>query len=118
MSPSQATVESLSIEVKAIRIDGRKMTIAVFQQFRHLGVVLNERGENPSIRADLKPWGYVRHKIKDEGGLWLLAEWKGELCRCPLYFAGTYDPFSSAPGVLSKFRDEILEKYEQLFIAT
>lgn len=117
MVPSQASVVPLSIEVKAIRIDGRKMTIAVFQQLREIGGVLNYQDENPCIRRDLKPWGYVRYKVKDEGDLWLLAEWKGELCRAPL-MPGAFGPFSRAADLLSAFRKQILENHEQLFIAT
>ena len=118
MSPSQASVESLSIEVKAIRIDGRKMTIAVFQQLREIRVVVNPNGDNPSIRTDIKPWGYVRHTIKKEGYLWLLAECRGELCRAALNATGEYDPRSASNEVLSDFRSEVLKNREQLFIAT
>ena len=118
MSPSKATVESLSIEVKAIRIDGRKMTIAVFQQLREIGLVLKHKVEHPIIRTDIKPWGYVRHTIKKQGSLWLIAECGGELCRAALFTTGEYDPRSASYEVLSEFRSEILTKYEQLFIAT
>lgn len=117
MSPSQASVESLSIEVKAIRIDGRKMTIAVFQQLREIRVVMNPTGDSPTIRPDIKPWGYVRHTIKKEGYLWLLAEYRGELCRAALHPTGEYDPRSASNDVLSAFRSEILANREQLFIA-
>ena len=40
MSPPNVSVAPLLIEVKAIRIDGRKMTITVFQQIPTLGLVL------------------------------------------------------------------------------
>jgi hypothetical protein len=118
MSPSQASVESLSIEVKAIRIDGRKMTIAVFQQLREIRVVVNPNGDCPTIRTDIKPWGYVRHTIKKEGYLWLLAECRGELCRAALHATGEYDHRSPSYKVLNAFSSEILANREQLFIAT
>lgn len=118
MSPSQASVESLSIEVKAIRIGGRKMTIAVFQQLPNVRLLLNARGENPTIREGIKPWGYVRHKVRDEGDLWLVSERNGELCRSSLNIMEEYQYSRESEKVLSAFRSEVLANHEQLFIAT
>lgn len=118
MSPSKATVESLTIEVKAIRIDGRKMTIAVFQQLPSIRLLVDPQGEKPTIREDLNTWGYVRHKVRDEGELWLVSERNGELCRAPLFIMESDDFSPKSEGVLAAFRKEIFANHEQLFIAT
>ncbi len=118
MPTSQATVESLSIEVKALRIDGRKMTITFFQQLPNVRLLMNPKGEEPTIREGLKPWGYVRHKIRDEGDLWLVSERNGELCRSSLHIMEEYQYSRNSENILSEFRREILTRYEQLFIAT
>lgn len=118
MPISQATVDSLSIEVKAIRIDGRKMTIAVFQQLPQIRILLDAKGMDPSVRPDINPWGYVRHKIKDEGILWLISECRGELCRSTLHIVDEREYSDAADKVLSRYRAKILAEHDQLFIAT
>lgn len=118
MPPQQATVESLSIEVKAIRIDGRKMTIAVFQQLPVMWLLVNPKGENPTIRDGYKVWGYVRHKVRDEGEVWLVAERNGALYRASLFITDEHDFSPKSERVLSDFRQEVFANYEQLFIAT
>lgn len=118
MSPSQASVEPLSIEVKAIRIDGRKMTISVFQQLPNVRLMMNVKSESPSVRDDLKPWGYVQLKVRDEGDLWLVSERNGELCRSSLNIMEEHQYSAKAEDVLRAFRRQVLANHEQLFIAT
>lgn len=117
MPPSQATTASLTIEVKAIRIDGRKMTIAVFQQLPRISPFVDPQAEKPIIRTDIVPWGYVRHTIKNDGSLWLVAERDSELCRIALsnLDADHFDP--SLERVRDRLRQQIVQNYEQLFIA-
>jgi hypothetical protein len=113
MSPPQASSAILSVEVKAIRIDGRRMTITVFQQLPVMSLVVDPQGDSPSIREGYKPWGYVR----DEGDVWLVAERNGALYRASLYITDVRDFSHKADSELSKFRKAVFEKCEQLFIA-
>ena len=118
MDANKASAAELTIEVKALRIDGRKMTISVFRQLKVSNLVLRFGPTNEDARKNqyLKWWGYVRHEIPNQGDLWLVAEERGELVRCNL---GSLDfGYESARNKLQReLRDEILDSQEQLFIA-
>lgn len=114
MQSSIASLAPLSIEVKALRIDGRKMTISVFQQLPRLSPFVNPQDDAPVVRTDFTAWGYVRHKIHEQGALWLIAERHGCLHRIALE---AYDNTRAQGEARDALRDRILKECEQLFIA-
>ncbi|MBX9831660.1 MAG: hypothetical protein K2X78_01260 [Burkholderiaceae bacterium] len=118
MHSSQATTKPLTISITALRIDGRKMTISVFQQLPRISPFADPEAERPTVRTDIVPWGYVRHTIKGDGSLWLVAECKGELCRIALINFDVNDYNQSSEKIRNGLRKQILQDYEQLFIAT
>ncbi|KLN57627.1 hypothetical protein [Variovorax paradoxus] len=115
MDANRANQVELTIQIKALRLDGKKMTISVFRQLKRSSAVIGGPNDVPRLNDTLNRWGYVRH---DDGGgrLWLIAETRGELVRCNLHSAdiGYESPKSK---LLDKVRADVLANCEQLFIA-
>lgn len=74
---TEATLSTLSVEIKALTVSGKQMTLAVFRQLPQM--------ETTTPAAELWPtaryWGIVRYAIKDEGDLWAVIEVDGKLHR-------------------------------------
>lgn len=65
-----ASLETFSVTVRALHVNGKQMTLAVFRQ-------LPIRKEKP----DDEKWGVVRYAIKDQGDVWLVFSGDGRLYR-------------------------------------
>ena len=61
---------------------------------------------------------YVRHTIKGEGSLWLIAECDTKLCRIALINFDMDEYNSSSENVRDALCQRVLKEHEQLFIAT
>lgn len=118
MHSSQATTKPLTISIAALRIDGRKMTISVFQQLPRVSPFADPEAVKPTVRTDIVPWGYVRHTIKGDGSLWLVAECDGKLCRIALINFDIDEYNQTSEKVRDSLRQQVLKDHEQLFIAT
>jgi hypothetical protein len=76
-----ASLDTLSVTIRALHVNGKQMTLAVFRQLPCLSLYL----ETGDINNDLRHWGIVRYFIKDEGSEWVVADYNGVLYRCDLY---------------------------------
>ena len=57
----QASLDTLSVTIKALHVAGKQMTLAVFRQLPIM-----------ELNDDCSPWGTVRYSIKDQGNLWFV----------------------------------------------
>lgn len=66
----RASLATLAVTIRALRVDGNSMTASVFRQL-------------PTGREDALSmlWGVVRYEILDEGALWLVFSRDGMLMR-------------------------------------
>lgn len=71
-----AQLETLSVTIQALHVNGKQMTLAVFRQLP-IAKAYNEDGS----LAPLEHWGLVRYSIKDEGSLWAVCVSGGRLYR-------------------------------------
>lgn len=77
--PDPVASEELVVTVKAIRLNGKQMTVAVFKQLPSVELC-TASGE---ALSPIRPWGIVRHELK-EASAWLVLEFQGVLCKAPL----------------------------------
>lgn len=99
---TEATLNTLSVTIKALMVSGKQMTLAVFRQLpsQDSSVVLTHDGY---LREDLNYWGRVRYAIKDEGDHWVVLENQGQLYRSHLPDIDSYQHlFSDAKWQLEK----------------
>lgn len=75
----RASLDTLSVTIQALHVNGRQMTLAVFRQLPTASAY-NDDGS----LAPLEYWGIVRYAIKDEGDLWVVCASGGRLYRAPL----------------------------------
>ena len=75
-----AGVEELVIQIYAVRINGKQMSVAAFRQLP----IVELCDENGESRPNILPWGVVRYDTK-EGNLWLLFKDAGSLFKARLY---------------------------------
>jgi hypothetical protein len=68
-----ASLNTLSVIIQALHVQGKQMTLAVFRQLPTMVV-----DKNCSI------WGIVRYEIKDSGNLWLVFSFNNCLYRMEL----------------------------------
>lgn len=73
-----ASLETFSVTIRALHVNGKQMTLAVFRQ-------LPVENETP----DDEKWGIVRYAIKDQGDIWLVFSHEGRLYRRAL------DPYAN-----------------------
>ena len=73
----EATLKTMAIAIRAISVNNKQMTLAVFRQLPTTEIV-DAKGE----KRELNYWGIVRYPIRDEGKLWAVAEVEGQLFRC------------------------------------
>lgn len=104
MEELRADVGGREVTVMALRIDGKKMTLALFRQIPQADCLTSEH----VFDATLKPWGRVAYKIPKEGNEWLLAEREGQLLRCSL------DLPSLSPWAVEHHSKGITESEEKL----
>ncbi len=118
----RVTTEILTVSIKVLVVDRKKMTQALFRQIRHEQII-----DLASERLRGKPWGWVKYFwdgcwITSQDGTWgdeprIHVLWQdGEhLCRCPV---GEECPVFTPHKVTAwkKFYRELSE-LEQLFIA-
>ena len=74
-----ASIETLSVQILALHVDGKQMTLSVFRQLPIAKVFMNDG--NPLA---VSCWGLVRYSIKHEGDFWLVVSYSGRLYRCPI----------------------------------
>jgi hypothetical protein len=80
MEELRASVGDKTVTVQVLRVDGKKMPLALFRQIPCADCLTEEQ----KLDESLKPWGRVAYKIPKEGDEWLLAERDGQLVRCSL----------------------------------
>ena len=90
-----ASLDTLSVTIQALHVNGKQMTLAVFRQLTKARIT-NDDGS----LAPMECWGIVRYNIKDEGDLWVVAASGGRLYRCRLNIESQIE-------LLSEFRDEL-----------
>jgi hypothetical protein len=76
----EATLATLSVEVKALRVSDKQMTLAVFRQLPEGSI---------SHSKDGILWGIVRYKIEDEVN-WIVYSLDGKLYRRAIDLSPTY----------------------------
>lgn len=72
-----ASLDTMSVTIKALHVSGKQMTLAVFRQLPVISAFDSEGGLEL-----LDFWGLVRYPIKDEACLWAVASSEGILYRC------------------------------------
>ena len=77
--PESVLSEELIVTVRAVRLNGKQMTVAVFKQLP----IVELCTESGNALSPIQPWGIVRQEIK-ETSAWLLLEYEGVLCKAPL----------------------------------
>ena len=72
---NSAQLATLSIDIQAIRVNGKRMSLAAFKQ-------LQEGDYFDELKPNCKRWGMVRYKLdKDDGGDWVVYSRDGTLYR-------------------------------------
>ena len=72
---NEAQLATLSIDIQAIRVNGKRMSLAAFKQLK-LGDYFDE------LKPKCKRWGMVKYKLdKDDRGNWLVYSLDGTLYR-------------------------------------
>ena len=103
---NEAQLATLSIDIQAIRVNGKRMSLAAFKQLPE-GRILEDRSDvwgyvNYRIKKDKKPISRSRYRSRPldipEPDHWIVHSWNGKLYRCPV-------------------RDQDLTNLPQLFIA-
>lgn len=86
---TEATLNTLSVTIKALMVSGKQMTLAVFRQlpFEDSAGLLTQDGH---LRQDLNYWGRVCYSIKGEGDHWVVLESEGQLYRADLPHINSY----------------------------
>jgi hypothetical protein len=77
---TEATLSTLRVEIKALTVSGKQMTLAVFRQLPRMKTTTNDA----ELWPDASYWGIVRYAIKDEADLWAVIEIEGKLYRGPV----------------------------------
>ena len=77
--PPALSSDELSITIRAVRVSGKQMTLAVFKQLP----VVDLYTEEGVALEPIRPWGIVRQEIK-EISTWLLLEYNGLLHKAPV----------------------------------
>ena len=96
-----ASLDTLSVTIRALHVKGKQMTLAVFRQ-----LPIEKERETDQL------WGIVRYSIKDEGDLWLVFSRDGLLFRSYIeIFRYELTPFSQYHSTVEC---EILEKLNRL----
>jgi hypothetical protein len=94
-----ASIDTLSVTIRALHVNGKQMTLAVFRQ-------MPIREETPAAQL----WGVVRYDIKDQGHLWLVFSDNGALYRRALNIQKRY-PSNYEVYKAIKYLKEHQEKY-------
>ena len=71
-----ASLDTLSVTIQALHVNGKQMTLAVFRQLP----VISPYNEDGSL-APLEYWGIVRYRINDLGSSWAVCSTGGRLYR-------------------------------------
>ena len=72
---NEAQLATLSIDIQAIRVNGKRMSLAAFKQLK-VGECFDEKKPN------CKRWGMVKYKLsKDDDGDWVVYSLDGTLYR-------------------------------------
>lgn len=77
---TEATLSTLRVEIKALTVSGKQMTLAVFRQLPWMNVTTTDA----ELWTDARYRGTVRYAIKEEGDLWAVIEREGKLYRGPV----------------------------------
>ena len=72
----QASLDTMSVTIKALHVNGKQMTLAVFRQ---LPMICPYNDNGKPIEADF--WGLVRYQIKEDGDTWIVLSTNGILYR-------------------------------------
>jgi hypothetical protein len=77
---TEATLSTLKVEIKALTVSGKQMTLAVFRQLPTTAALARDW----KLRQGVAYWGIVRYTVKDEGDIWAVVERNGKLYRARL----------------------------------
>lgn len=75
-----ATLDMLSVTIRALHVNGKQMTLAVFRQLPTIAIY-NKDGS----LAPIEFWGIVRYAIKDQGDIWVVCAHQNRLYRGDLW---------------------------------
>lgn len=102
---TEATLSTLKVEIKALTVSGKQMTLAVFRQLPTQKTYDCEM----NLRLDVRYWGIVRYAIKDEGDVWVVMEQGGRLYRGRFYRERDYPypDFSELHRAELNYRDAL-----------
>lgn len=104
ITTQEVAVETVTVEIRAMTLNGKQMTLSVFRQLpKSDETELEEIGEAEVV--DGQPWGIVRYAIKDEGDIWLVFSRAGKLYRRALDFEE--DPFLELRTSLRELREDV-----------
>lgn len=106
-----ASIETLSVQILALHVDGKQMTLSVFRQLPIAKVFMADG--NPHAASC---WGLVRYSIKHEGDLWLVVSYSGRLYRCPIDEDFYASKLECAEENLRKAKEE-LPRFEEWYAA-
>lgn len=91
-----ASLDTLSVTIQALHVNGKQMTLAVFRQ-----LPTAEAYRDDGYLCDFDFWGLVRYSIKGSGDEWVICSKDGRLYRCYLNWPGL-----SASGANQKLKRE------------
>lgn len=78
-----ASLDTLAVTIRALHVNGKQMTLAVFRQLPTIDA-FNADGS----LAPVQPWGLVRYQVKDGPDIWIVCEHGQRLYRADLFFEG------------------------------
>lgn len=80
LDAGQATISTCTVTIKALKVNNRQLTQAVFRQLPERELVDEEKIDLLGI-----PWGWVNYRTQDMGaGRQFVAQFGRVLCRCPV----------------------------------
>lgn len=109
----RASLDTMSVTIRALHVDGKQMTLAVFRQLPRWAT-FNKSGH----LADCKWWGTVEYRI-DTQSAWLVGEHQGRLIRCGIGNGEeSYWQLDEASKVRARVQlERVTSTLPQLFIA-
>lgn len=95
LNSNEATITMATITIKALKVNNRQLTQAVFRQLPERSLIEESKPELIGL-----PWGWVNYRSADMGeGRQFVAQFGTTLARCPVRLrrSSTFWPSDSAP---------------------
>ncbi len=93
-----ASLDTLSVTIRALHVSGKQMTLAVFRQLP-VAELCDEFGEPFG-----NWWGRVIYPLKNEADHWMIVEYEGQLHRCAIYDANFYNSEAGVKQLIREFK--------------